>query len=150
MKESRALMVRGGRPKPAEARGAHHPEGSAIQRAIAGGCLLLTSFVASAQNQTVPIPLAPGVANVGQGYAVAQATRAGSLVALNGVVRPAQGVLGTLPPSLRPQGREIFMVITGRHTPARVDVTPDGRIQVVAGGSNDSISLSGIVFAAAP
>lgn len=119
---------------------------SLICAAFVGGALLLPS-PAGAQGATVPIALAPGVINVGQGYATAHATRAGNLVALNGVVRPAQGTLGTLPPNLRPAAREIFMVITGRHTPARVDVTPDGRVSVVAGGSNDSISLGGIVFA---
>lgn len=127
-----------------EARKAFRPARNAVLKAIAGGFLLLPPVAGA---QSVPIALAPGVVNVGQGYAVAQATRAGSLVALTGVVRPAQGTLGTLPPNLRPNGREIFMVITGRHTPARVDISPDGRISVVAGGSNDSISLGGIVFA---
>lgn len=116
-----------------------------IRLAIVG--VLLAPLLARAQNTSIPIPLAPGVANVGQGYANAQATRAGNLVALNGVVRPGQGTLATLPPNLRPAAREVFMVITGRHTPARVDVTPDGKISVVTGGSTDSISLSGIVFA---
>ena len=144
MKPSMSFRGCSGGPNPAVSRGAI---GTAICKALVCGGLLLPALAGA---QSTPIPLAPGVANVGQGYAVAHATRAGSLIALNGVVRPAQGVIGTLPPSLRPQGREIFMVITGRHTPARVDVTPDGRIQVVAGGSNDSISLSGIVFAATP
>lgn len=108
---------------------------------------LLLPLLAAAQNTQVPLPLAPGVVNVEQGYAKAQATRTGNLVALSGVVRPGQGTLGTLPPNLRPAAREVFMVITGRHTPARVDVTPDGRVSVVAGGTTDSISLSGIIFA---
>lgn len=146
MMASRTLDTCCGRPGPSRWRAASRPVAKALRLAAIGGCLVLPAL-AGAQNASVPIPLAPGVINVGQGYATAHATRAGNLVALNGVVRPAQGTLGTLPPNLRPAAREIFMVITGRHTPARVDVTPDGRVSVVAGGSNDSISLGGIVFA---
>ncbi len=113
--------------------------------------LLLSSTHGKAADGTVALAPGAGNAHYGGDYAPATATRVGAVVTVGGVVKVQNwSVLATLPAGYRPAKRMVFSV-NNHDRDARVDVLPDGRILWVTGGKNHGwISLSGIVFPAAP
>lgn len=115
------------------------------------GTLLLAPTNGGAADGTAALALGAGNANYGGDYAPVTATRVGAVVTVGGVVKvQSWTVLATLPAGYRPAKRMVFSV-SNHDREARVDVLPDGRILWVAGGKNHGwISLSGIVFPAAP
>lgn len=94
--------------------------------------------------QSVQIPLwasltlTGGWTEYGHGYSPAQYTRTKSgVVLLRGLIRntgtATAGVFATLPTEYRPSGRLIFGTSTNPNTSGRIDIQPDGGVNLVSG-----------------
>lgn len=88
--------------------------------------------------------------NFGGEYKEASATmiKGSGICVVSGLLRGDVGLVMTLGAACRPyDGRLVFSLLRG-DVPARVDVLPDGRVYVIAGGSGATVSLDGMIFPA--
>lgn len=98
-----------------------------------------------------PLALANGWTSYGGDYAPATARLCGKFVVLSGLIRAGTSkVLGKVPPELAPTQRLVFHTggwYAGDFISLRVDVLPDGTIQLITGPDSglEWITLDGVV-----
>jgi hypothetical protein len=108
--------------------------------------------IATAAEPWRSLPFAGGWTNVGQGHQdPAYHKDQLGIVSLRGIATHPAGATGAgetvanLPAGYRPARVEIFVTADGGTSAIRVNVNPDGRVALEAGGT--TVSLSGIAFA---
>jgi len=109
----------------------------------------------SAPNWT-PIALNAGFSQYGGSYLQSRARRtAMGLVLLSGLIVvnsfPANGIIGTLPPGMRPAAKQMFTTVgSSAQGSSRIDIMPNGDIVatglIATGGALGFLSLAGIQF----